>query len=138
MKNYTFIILLNCYFHIACQSTCTKSIEKSIVGKYRLNYYGKPGSLSGWSTEHREELLTLWKDSTFVLERISQGGFEVYPDSGVWSSSHSTIVLKIKITALMIEADYVPKNRIFKIVSEGLIEPTCREKTFTKTLWRKE
>lgn len=109
-----------------------------LIGQYRLNYTGKINKTSGWALERREELLNLKLDSTFILTRISQGGFEVLPDSGRWLYVNSAIVLETHITKIMIECDFKPSKRIFKIVPDGLIEVKGREKKFSKTLWKKE
>lgn len=109
---------------------------QDISGQYRLNYISDKGS--GWSYDHKEELLNLNKDSTFVLRLISQGGFEVYPDSGTWSIKETTIFLKTKLTQDMIDVDFVPPLREFKVLANGLIEPNCRDKRLRKTVWKKE
>ena len=110
-----------------------------IEGQYRLNYTEKLGRKKmGWTANHREEVITLNNDSTFVLVRISQGGFEVLPDSGKWSYTNSQIILDTYLSKVMVDCDYVPKKRIFKIVDGGLIEPNCLERIFSKTIWKKE
>ena len=109
--------------------------NQDVSGQYRLNYLVNGSS---WSYEHKEELLTLYKDSTFILELISQGGFEVYPDSGFWAISESTIILKTKVQHNMIGADFIPTLRFFKITTGGLIEPKCRERKLRKILWKRE
>ncbi len=109
--------------------------NKGASGRYRLNYIGNG---SGWSYNHKEELLTLYKDSTFILEQISQNGFEVYPDSGFWSISDSTILLKTKVTQNIIDLGNTPSIRFFKITAGGLIELKCRERKLRNSLWKRE
>lgn len=130
------------FLFLACLFTLT-SFEIPIQfgadcsGQYRLKFFGNK-NLAGWCFDYREELLTLYKDSTFVLELISQGGFEVYPDSGIWTLTNSGIILKTKITDLMIAYGYVPKKRLFKIIKGGLVEPNCADKKLRKIMWKKE
>ena len=134
MKLITLLFLISLFLFASFQTTFV-GLECS--GQYRLKYKGDT-SCGGWPIDNKEELLTLNKDSTFVLELISQGGFEVYPDSGTWALTNSGLILKTKITASMIECDYVPKNRLFKIIKAGLVEPKCADKRLRRTLWKKE
>lgn len=131
-----FFLFFACIFVLTSFKT-PRQLSQDCSGQYRLKYCGDKKS-SGWCIDYKEELLTLYKDSTFVLELISQGGFEVYPDSGIWVLTNSGIILKTKITPSMIECDYVPKNRLFKIIKDGLLESKCRDKKLRKTLRKKE
>lgn len=106
-------------------------------GQYRLKFCGDK-KVSGWCIDYKEELLTLLTDSTFILELVSQGGFEVYPDSGTWSLKNSGIILKTKITDRMVAYGYVPKKRLFKLIKGGLEEPKCIDKRLRKIMWKKE
>lgn len=101
----------------------------SLFGDYRLKYEEKTNMKNkGW-VNRREELLSLNKDSTFVLIRIQpQGTFEVMPDSGKWVLTRSNITLKFNKT----------NNRVFKVVSNGIKELDCKESWLSNLLWERE
>ncbi len=134
MKTFPLIFLISFFLFTSFQ---TLFFRQDISGQYRLKYKGDK-FCGGWPLDNKEELLTLNKDSSFVLELISQGGFEVYPDSGTWTLTNTIIVLKTKITQQMIECDFKPAIRKFKIVNDGLLEPKCTERRLRKTVWTKE
>lgn len=125
---YVDLFLLN-YFKLSAQR------NQDVSGKYHLNYIDNGSS---WSYDHKEELLTLNKDSTFILQLISQCGFEVLPDSGFWTISKSMIILKTKVQYNMIDAGFNPSIRFFKITTDGLIEPNCSKRKLRNSLWKRE
>lgn len=134
MKKFLLIFFISfCLF----TSFQTQFVRQDISGHYRLKYTGDK-FCGGWPIDNKEELLTLSKDSTFVLELISQGGFEVYPDSGTWTLTNTDIILKTKITQQMIECDFKPPIRKFILVKDGLLEPKCTDRRLRKTVWTKE
>jgi hypothetical protein len=114
-------IITSCTFHkeVVCDST-------DLPGNFRLNYRDKKEN--GWLTFSREELLTLFSDSTYVLERISpQGGFEMLPDSGSWHFEKCIVII-----------DNGTSKRSFCVVGKDLKEPKCKEKKLSNVLWKRE
>jgi hypothetical protein len=118
----SFVFLITsctCHKPVACDST-------NLTGSFRLSYTDRKGH--GWNYFSREELLTLFSDSTYVLERISpQGSFEILPDSGLWHFEKCMIILH--------NGAY---QRIFNIVEKDLKEPHCKEKRLSNVLWKRE
>jgi hypothetical protein len=122
------IALILCSFDIKD----SKEITTTISGTYRLRYEEIPSRKSSfcWSFMY-EELLQLNPDSSYVLTRVLPvGGPVVLPDSGKWAFRNAYLILNSSTI------DWYHKK--FKIVENGIIEPSCSVKKFRKIVWAKE